>query len=61
MPATAEQGQQHKHGNPTGQPNDYLGMAKQGHLGLQEMVGSLALGHRRLTGPEFIEAFINGG
>jgi hypothetical protein len=61
VPATAEQGQQHEHCNATCQPDHHLRVAQNGHLSLQEMVGSLALGHRRLTGPEFIEALINGG
>ena len=28
MPAASEQGQQHKHGNPTGQPDDHLGVTE---------------------------------
>jgi hypothetical protein len=58
MPAASQQSQQHEHGDPTGQPNDNFGMTEYSHLGLQDVVGGLALRDSGLTGPQFIKAFV---
>jgi hypothetical protein len=59
VPAAPQQSQQHEHGDPTGQPNDNLGMTEYSHLGLQQMIGCLALRDGSLTGPELVQALVN--
>ncbi len=58
VPAAAQQPQQQEHSDSTGQPNDHLGMAEQGHLGLQDMVGGLALRQGGFTGAQLVKTLI---
>ncbi len=59
VPAAPEQAQQQKDSYAAGQPDHHLGMAKQGHLGLKDMIRGLTLGDQGLTSTQLVQAFVN--